>query len=323
MFWSDTKRLLHMENKVAIIIPYFGRFPEWFDLYLYSCSKNPFIDFLFYTDCELPARVYENTKFKRITFEDYCNCVSHALNIDFCPKSAYKLCDCKPFYGLIHKEDIQNYEYWGFGDCDLVYGDLSIFINEEVLRRYDFITTHGYCVAGHFTIMRNKSKYTSRCLDIPQWQLMLSKPEHCNLDENAYSFAVRPSFKYIHRVCRYIIRPLKIINDSRYYKFVNSLLCNRFSKYLFKEFNTSPAPKPKEQWIYDKCDGKVINCQTGQEIPYLHFLFFKKTPYLNAQFFWKEGFYQLSELHGACDQSISKIHISLEGIKNEIGEYKK
>lgn len=40
-------------KKAAIIIPYFGKFPEWFNLYLYSCKKNPEVDFIFYTDCSL------------------------------------------------------------------------------------------------------------------------------------------------------------------------------------------------------------------------------------------------------------------------------
>lgn len=29
-----------LRYKIAIIIPYFGKFPEWIDLFLYSCSRN-------------------------------------------------------------------------------------------------------------------------------------------------------------------------------------------------------------------------------------------------------------------------------------------
>ena len=36
-----------MQAKIAMIVPYFGKWPEWMDLYLYSCSKNPQVDFLF------------------------------------------------------------------------------------------------------------------------------------------------------------------------------------------------------------------------------------------------------------------------------------
>lgn len=50
-----------MQAKIAMIVPYFGKWPEWMDLYLYSCSKNPQVDFLFFTDCLMPATVYPNT----------------------------------------------------------------------------------------------------------------------------------------------------------------------------------------------------------------------------------------------------------------------
>lgn len=50
-----------MQAKIAMIVPYFGKWPEWMDLYLYSCSKNPQVDFLFFTDCLVPATVYPNT----------------------------------------------------------------------------------------------------------------------------------------------------------------------------------------------------------------------------------------------------------------------
>lgn len=57
--------------KIAIIIPYFGKFPEWIDLFLYSCSlnnkitNNIVIDWLIFTDCEQPQIVYANTIFLR------------------------------------------------------------------------------------------------------------------------------------------------------------------------------------------------------------------------------------------------------------------
>lgn len=40
-------------NQIAFIIPYFGKWPEWMDLYLYSCSRQKNIDFIFYTNVVL------------------------------------------------------------------------------------------------------------------------------------------------------------------------------------------------------------------------------------------------------------------------------
>lgn len=41
--------------KKLIIIPYFGKFSNYFDLYLYSISRNEDIDFLFLQMLTLPA----------------------------------------------------------------------------------------------------------------------------------------------------------------------------------------------------------------------------------------------------------------------------
>ena len=51
-------------NRVALITPYFGEFPIWFDLYLYSCSlQHDIVDYYFYTDCKPPCHNYKNTFF--------------------------------------------------------------------------------------------------------------------------------------------------------------------------------------------------------------------------------------------------------------------
>lgn len=64
--------------KYVIIQPYFGKFPEWIDLFFYSCGKNNNVDFVFFTDCELSQEqlTYSNIKFVKTTFEKYCELVS-------------------------------------------------------------------------------------------------------------------------------------------------------------------------------------------------------------------------------------------------------
>ena len=38
---------------IAIVLPYFGKLPNYFPLFLESCRKNPTVNWLFYTDCEV------------------------------------------------------------------------------------------------------------------------------------------------------------------------------------------------------------------------------------------------------------------------------
>lgn len=71
-------------------------------------------------------------------------------------------------------------------------------------------------------------------------------------------------------------------------------LHNLYSNSLIREFYTSPLPKDGEHWILDIDSNKIIN-PSGREIPYLHFIFFKKTPFLETPNYWKSGFYHLEK----------------------------
>ena len=283
---------MNQMGRIVIIIPYFGKFPEWFDLYLFSCSRQKNIDFWFFTDCDLPSVKYKNTYFEQISFSDYCKRVSESLSIDFHPRSAYKLCDVKPFYGIIHEDLIRKYEFWGFGDIDVVYGDLDLVINPENLRKYDVITTHTNRIAGHLTIVRRESKHTKSCLQIKDWQTKLASNDHLSVDEDDWVLRIFPEVKWIRRLYRFVFKPLHVPMRFCYEGLINKIFCNRFTRRHFHEYGTTPIPQCDEIWSYDIGKGKVFT-PSQKSIPYLHFLFFKKTPYRETEFYWKNGFYKV------------------------------
>ena len=64
------------QTRIKIIIPYFGHWPEWINLFLQSCAYNADIDWLFYTDCGEPEVRPANTEFITIRFVDYKKQVS-------------------------------------------------------------------------------------------------------------------------------------------------------------------------------------------------------------------------------------------------------
>jgi|GEM_PF-2517457 len=252
-------------NKVALIIPYFGKWPEWMDLYLFSCSKQHNIDFVFYTDCVIPVRIYKNTIFHQISFEDYCAFVSKRLLIPFHPKAAYKLCDLKVFYGIVHENDLQGYEWWGFGDIDLVYGELSLLVNEDNLQKYDLLTTHVDRIAGHFTIIRKDSKYTDLCKEIPDWKKLLCDAENHGIDENAFTRKAM-SFKYkmVGKLYYYIMRRITSPNSKHYwYSKLETLIRLLPSRILMKEFFTTFKPKPGQVCTYNPLTS-TLSCPTNQ-----------------------------------------------------------
>lgn len=263
--------------KTVVIIPYFGKWPVWFELYLYSCSKNYFIDFMFFTDCPVPIKKYKNTIFIESTFVEYCNNVSHTLKINFHPKDPYKLCDLKPFYGLIHQDRLKEYDFWGFGDIDLVYGDLSLIFTSEKMCGKNLFSTHSDRISGHFCLIRNNKKYRELCLQINDWKHLLEDEKHYGLDEGAFTHVMFPLMKYILFIFGSVMR----FDMFRTRKWMDLLCPLLFKDAILLERGTTPYPVISDSWIYK--DGRMLDMSKRIEIPYLHFLFFKKTKY------WKEN----------------------------------
>lgn len=275
-------------NTLVMIIPYFGKWPEWFPLYLYSCSKTP-IDFYFFTDCEIPQTVYKNTFFTNTSFETYCDVVSQALDIDFHPESAYKLCDLKPFLGIVHSELIAKYDFWAFGDIDLLWGDTSDFLSEFNLSHFDIMSTHSDRVSGHFTLIRSQSKYTRLCLRVNDWKEKLEDNSHRNLDEGDYTLAVYPGIIWMYRLNNVLAACGLKQSMNRFLNSVNIFFCNRYTRRYFRELNTTPEPQDGQVWELSK-DGNILSPE-GDNLPYLHFLFFKRNKYRNLGKYWHEGMF--------------------------------
>lgn len=302
-------------TRIAIIVPYFGRWPEWIDLYLFSCARNSFIDWHFFTDCE-PKQQKKNVFFTYLSFEDYCKQVSEKLKIEFKPTSAYKLCDLKVFYGYIHSDILKKYEFWGFGDVDVIWGDIKSFYTNQMLDRYDVFSTHADRLSGHLAILKNNPKYTEMCFKIKNWQQRLTAKNNYALDEIDFSRLLYPESKYIVKIYLKIIRKLFNWRDAWviYYHLmpvINSMLFLKSRKLYFKEQHTTPilsddgltCRHDADTWFYK--NGKLTNNKTRQEYPYLHFMIFKKNSFRN-DFYWKDNYYSIP-----IDTDFSKVTVRI------------
>jgi hypothetical protein len=153
----DRKRdLFQMANElrsIRIIIPWFGPWPAWMRCFIESCRWNPTVDWLLFGDAPPPDDLPPNLRIVTIGFADYRGLVASRLGINLEWTDAYKLCDVKPALGFIHEPAIAGYDYWGYGDLDVIYGNIRHFFKPQVLTN-DLVTTHEHIVAGHLTVMR-------------------------------------------------------------------------------------------------------------------------------------------------------------------------
>ncbi len=144
-----------MKNKVCIIACYFGKFPEWFDLWYKSASMNSKFNFLLITDQNVEKKV-TNIKVLNMSLDNFSEYCSKKLNLKIEIHKPYKVCDFRPAYGMIFEEYLKEFTFWGHCDLDQIWGDLSKFIDDKILDEYDKINC-----CGHFTLYKNNPKIKS------------------------------------------------------------------------------------------------------------------------------------------------------------------
>ena len=139
-----------MINSILVIHPYFGKFPEMFPFWLESCKLNKDVDFLIVTDQHI-ASPASNIRVWNTTLPEIKKRAEDILKLPVWLEQPYKLCDFRPLFGQIFVEYACKYDFWGYCDCDLVFGNIRAFLTEDVLSHYDYIM--GW---GHFHIQRTK-----------------------------------------------------------------------------------------------------------------------------------------------------------------------
>ena len=95
-----------MKNLLCFVIPYFGRFPDYFQIFLKSCELNKDYNWIIITDNEL-TNTPDNVKVIQISFEQLKNHVQSRFSFSISLDNPKKLCDYKPAYGYIFDQELK------------------------------------------------------------------------------------------------------------------------------------------------------------------------------------------------------------------------
>lgn len=140
--------------KVAIIVVWIGKIPNYFPLWTRSLIKNKNYDFFLITDQIIDLEIKpENLKVITATLLDLKKDISSKLRIPVFLELPYKLCDFKPAYGEIFHQQLANYDFWGTCDMDMMFGDLDKFLNHELYQQYSKLFSR-----GHLTLYKNSKE---------------------------------------------------------------------------------------------------------------------------------------------------------------------
>lgn len=272
--------------------------------FLASCRTSPTIDWMLFSDCGPREDCPPNVRIIACSYDDYCTRVSDRLDICFHPASPYKLCDLKPALGYVHEDELAGYDFWAFGDLDLVYGDLRGYFSAERLHAKELLSTHVRRISGHCCLVRNTHEMRELFMQIPDWKSLLSDERHVAMDEGAFSRIFIRYKNWPQGVARW----LRMLNP-------------RFRRAEFVEAYSTPEAKLPwvdgthrfpAHWTWRKGVLKPASDEQ-RRFPYLHFMKWKggvwkslspeelsSYPDLSRQEGWQisaRGFAPLDELH--------------------------
>lgn len=301
-------------NKIILLIPYFGKWPVWMELYLDSVKRNNSVDFHFITDCDISVfSGIDNISFEVTSFNEYINRFKKLLGYNIQILNAYKICDLRPFFGIIHSDIIYKYDFFGWTDVDIIYGDIRSFYTHEILNKFDVLSSHEVRLAGHLALLRNTPRLKEIGYKIYQWKNALENPKFIGIDEHGITNALNMTL---------FDRIAEKFKFSKYNIIFNFFRKMKTKKHYFKEQYTTPfspipwldgttnSDQPKE-WFYEK--GVITNNRDfGRRFMYLHLMNFKSSTWRSdgTDAPWQSGFeYCVNDLN-------SKVKIDLKGINN-------
>lgn len=233
-----------MEKFAVLLMPYFGKWPEWISAYFETCRWNPKFDFLFFTDCGPPqCRLPDNVTLKSMSLAEF-----NDLYASHFPKrrkitNAYKICDVRPAFGIMFSTYLQRYPFFGWGDIDVVYGDLAGYLTSEMLAA-DVVSFNRKHISGHLALVRSTCARTLPDM-FPDWHERIDRIEYQHLDEPPHLLDLRVVARESFNTP---LSPEKPWTDGRF---------------VF----------PKE-WYWK--EGQLTNNLNGKRrFPYLHFMHWK------------------------------------------------
>ena len=165
---------------------WYGKWPQYIRAFLESCRWNSTIDWLIITDQDQPADCPPNVRIRQMSFDSLRQYAGGALGIVPQWKDSYKLCDVRPALGFVFSEEIKAYDFWGYGDTDVIYGNIRAIYNGDVWQ-HDVISSHEILVAGHFCLLANKAEIVKAFMKVRGWKAIIADARHRAFDEVYFS----------------------------------------------------------------------------------------------------------------------------------------
>jgi hypothetical protein len=175
--------------KIVFIICWQGNYPWYFPYFLHSCRYNPSVDFLiFSTNADVKLDLPGNVKIIPFVLEQFRADAARAFGVKVSVGDGYKLCDFKPAYGYIFSNYVKDYDFWGYCDIDVIFGNIRTFMTDELLNEYDIISARHDYLTGCFALYRNNPEMRELFKQSRDYRKVFTEPRNFFFDETNFAF---------------------------------------------------------------------------------------------------------------------------------------
>ena len=129
-------------------------------------------------------------------------------------ENPYKLCDYKPAYGFLFPEIINDYDFWGQSDIDIICGDIRGFITDEMLNTFEYISLRHDYTTGVFALFRNNEKMNTFFMRSKDYKLVFTNPQHYSFGECNFAWDELTAGKSIFELETEIESFTHVVNSS-------------------------------------------------------------------------------------------------------------
>lgn len=161
-------------KKICFVVPYFGSLPKYTQVWLESCKNNETVNWILFTNDKTKFDYPENVNVIYCEFGDIKKLVQSNYDFKIELEEPYKLVDYKIAYGEIFKKYLTDYDFWGYCDIDVIWGDIRRFYTEELLQRYRKLGCQGHC-SIYLNTEENNKIYKNDIGDISYVDVFTSK----------------------------------------------------------------------------------------------------------------------------------------------------
>jgi len=279
--------------KLALVVTYFGKIPAYFRYFLQSCSYNTTIDFIIFTDANYSCyQQYGNVVFIPSNLKKINELASGKFGFPVNIKSAYKLCDLKPMYGLIYEDYLRQYSHWGYCDIDIIFGNLKKCITPYLLHKYDIISSHSQYMSGAFSIYRNTQEVSDLCRKSKDFKKVL-------LEDTVFFFDEASN------VIDKLWSGYKIFDFTSKIESISHVIANTSKHNLSIIYKNIITEKIQNKVTWE--NGQLMD--RGSELFIFHFLIYKSSIYFHTSYFINKQRYVFTR-YGIFIDSIRSYTIS-------------